>query len=326
MQGKHVSIPEARVDCSVGIDVGKSWLDAHVLPEGASLRVANTAQGIAHLKRWLCRRPVDLVALEATGKWHRAAHRSLHASGLRVAVVDPYRVRMFAKASGVLAKTDALDARVLAMFAAVMDPAVRPPAPGQLVDLQELVRGRGRAIADRTALRNQHGTARTAFLRRQLKRRITRLETEIDRLEREIADRIADDPNLARRRDILASVPGIGTVTAATLLACLPELGTASRRQIALLGGLAPIPDDSGERQGYRRVHGGRAIVRNVLYLAALSACRANPDLRAFHRNLRNAGKKPKVALIAVARKLLVLVNTLIGQSRTWQAKAPVSA
>ena len=320
MQGKHVSSPQAQADCNVGIDVGKSWLDAHILPEEARLRVANTAQGIAQLKRWLRRRKVALIALEATGKWHRAAHRSLHAAGLRVAVVDPFRVRMFAKAAGILAKTDALDARVLATFATVMDPVARPPAPGQLLDLQELVRARARAVADRTALRNQLGSTRTGFLRRQLTRRIERLKTDITRLESEIASRIADDPDLARRHAIMLSIPA---VTAATLLACMPELGAASRRQIALLGGLAPIPDDSGERHGYRRVHGGRAIIRNGMYLAALSACRANPDLRAFHQNLQNAGKKPKVALIAVARKLLILANTLVAENRQWAKTQP---
>ena len=323
MQGKHVSSPQAQADCNVGIDVGKSWLDAHILPEEARLRVANTAQGIAQLKRWLRRRKVALIALEATGKWHRAAHRSLHAAGLRVAVVDPFRVRMFAKAAGILAKTDALDARVLATFATVMDPVARPPAPGQLLDLQELVRARARAVADRTALRNQLGSTRTGFLRRQLTRRIERLKTDITRLESEIASRIADDPDLARRHAIMLSIPGVGAVTAATLLACMPELGAASRRQIALLGGLAPIPDDSGERHGYRRVHGGRAIIRNGMYLAALSACRANPDLRAFHQNLQNAGKKPKVALIAVARKLLILANTLVAENRQWAKTQP---
>ena len=142
MQGKEVPERKTETDCNVGIDVCKSWSDVHVLPAGESLRVANTRQGIASLKRWLRRFEVALVAVEATGKWHRALHRSLHAAGLRVAVVDPFRVRMFARAQGIVAKTDRLDARVLAVFAAVMDPPTRPPAAWEVEALQELVRGR----------------------------------------------------------------------------------------------------------------------------------------------------------------------------------------
>ena len=168
MQGKELSDQEAGMECSVGIDVGKSWLDACVLPGGETLRVSNTAPGIRQLKRWLRGRSVALVVLEATGKWHRATHRSLHASGLPVAVVDPFRVRMFAKAHGILAKTDRLDARVLAMVAAMMDPRARPPTPEALEALQELVRARQSATAQKTGLRNQHASAQTSFLRRNL--------------------------------------------------------------------------------------------------------------------------------------------------------------
>lgn len=323
MQGKEVPGPKAEPDSSVGVDVGKSWLDAHVLPAGESLRVDNTSEGIRKLKRWLGRFRVELVALEATGKWHRALHRSLHAAGIPVAVTDPFRVRMFAKAQGILAKTDRLDARVLAMFAAMMDPRVRPPAPQAHEALQELVRGRASAVAERTALRNQRAAAHTAFLRDQLAGRIARLETDLAGLEAEIARRIAADPALARRYRILVSIPGLGPVVAATMIACLPELGAASAKQIALLGGLAPVPDDSGERQGYRRIKGGRPIVRNALYLAALAAARHNASLATFYRRLRDRGKAAKLALVAVARKLLLLANALIFDNRQWTTLPP---
>lgn len=326
MQGKELSELEAATDSSVGIDVGKDWLDAHVLPAGARQRVVNSRDGIRRLKRWLADWPEAPVVIEATGKWHRALHRSLHAGGRRVAIVDPFRVRMFAKAHGILAKTDRLDARVLAMFAAMMAPEARPPRPVALAAVQELVRARGQAVAQRTALHNQRGTAETRFLQRQLERRLAHLETEIVELEAEIGRRIAAEPALAQRQRILCSIPGIGTVVAAILIADLPELGTASAKQIAPLAGLAPLADDSGQRQGRRRIRGGRQGVRNGAYLAALAAVRANPQLRAFHRRLREHGKPAKLSLIAVARKLLVLANTLIAENREWTPTPPLHA
>ena len=328
MQGKELSEHQTATaaDCSVGIDVGKSWLDGHILPAGEHLRVANTATGIRQLKRWLKRAPAAPIAIEATGKWHRALHRSLAVAGLRVAVVDPYRVRMFARAHGILAKTDRLDARVLAMFAALIDPYARAPAPIAVEELQELVRARASACADNTALKNQRGSAQTTYLRRQLTRRIVRLDKDIDSLETEIERRIKEQPDLAQRHRILTSIPGIGPVTAATLIACLCELGNASAKQITLLAGLAPIPNDSGEHRGYRRIRGGRQIVRNMLYLAALSAARYNPTLRTFYRRLIDHGKPKKLALIAVARKLLVLANALIADNRLWGPQSPKHA
>ena len=323
MQGKETPDRKTETDSTVGIDVSKSWLDAHVLPADKSLRVANTRDGIATLKRWLRRFQVTLIAVEATGKWHRALHRNLHAAGWRVAVTDPFRVRMFAKAHGILAKTDKLDARVLALFAAVMDPDSRPPAPHILEVLQELVRGRDSAVAERTSLKNQRASAQSPFLRRQLDQRIKRLGKDVASLAAEIKRCITDDPGLARRYRILLSIPGIGPVNAALLVACLPELGAASAKQIALLAGLAPIPDDSGQRQGYRRIKGGRQIVRNGLYLAALSAARYNAQLHAFYRRLIDKGKLAKVAHIAVARKLLVLANSLIADNRIWMPEPP---
>ena len=323
MQGKEVPERKTKTDCNVGIDVCKSWLDVHVLPTGESLRVANTREGIRKLKRWLRRFEVALVAVEATGKWHRALHRSLHAAGLRVAVVDPFRVRMFARAQGILAKTDRLDARVLAAFAAVMDPAAQPPAPWEVEVLQELVRGRTSAVAERTSLRNQRAAAQTSFLRHQLGQRIRRLMKDVAGLEAEIKRLIAAAPGLVRRYRILLSIPGIGPVNAAMLVACLPELGAASAGQIALLVGLAPIPDDSSDRRGYRRIKGGRQMVRNGLYLAALTAARCNAPLRVFYKRKIDEKKPVKLALVAVARKLVVLANSLIADDRTWTPLPP---
>lgn len=323
MQGKEASEQETKAKSSVGIDVSKDWLDIHILAADERLRVANTCQGIRQLRRVLARLEVALVVVEATGKWHRPLRRSLETAGIAVAVVDPFRVRMFAKAQGILAKTDRLDARVLALFAVVMAPRVRPPVPEMLEELRELVVARDSAVAAQTALKNQLAAATVKFLQCQLQRRIVRADRDIGALDAAIAERIAADADLARHYAILTSIAGIGFVTAATLLASLPELGTANVKQIAMLAGLAPIADQSGKRDGVRVISGGRARVRRILYLAALSAMRFNADMRAFYQRLRSTGKPPKSAIIAVARKLAVLANTLISQDRTWQPQPP---
>jgi transposase len=325
MQGKEVSEQETR-KCTAGIDVSKNWLDAHVLPSAESLRVANKAEGIRQLKRWLLRRKAELVAIEATGKWHRQTCRSLSVSEIAVAIVNPYRVRMFARAHGILAKTDRLDARVLAMFAAMMSPACREPAPQVLETMQELVTARTSAVAEEVALKNQLAAAVGNFLKRQLARRIEQLASHVKGLEKECLRLIQADAVLARRFAILTSIPGIGAVVAVTLIACVAELGSVSDKQIGALGGLAPVADDSGEHSGVRVVWGGRGGVRRILYLAALSARSCNKDMKAFYQRLTTNGKQPKAALIAIARKLLVLANLLVAQDRLWQPEAPQSA
>lgn len=326
MQGKEASEQETKAKSTVGIDVGKCWLDAHVLPSGESLRVTNDDAGIRKLKRWLLRFELALVVAEATGKWHRQLCRSLAASGIPVAVVDPFRVRMFAKAQGILAKNDRLDARVMALFAAVLPPPIRPPAPQALEELKELTVARASAVEQRTALKNQLSAAEGGFLKRQLTRRIARAAKDIAALEREILKRIKADQALARRYAILMSVPSFGPIVAATLVANLAELGACTRRGIALLAGLAPIDDQSGQRQGARVIWGGRAGVRRILYLAAVTAARSNAEMRAFYKRRMADGKRVKVALIAVARKLAVLANTLIREDRLWELHAPKHA
>lgn len=326
MQGKDVSEQQSRGQSYVGIDVCESWLDVHILPGAVALRVANTADGHRQLKRRLKGYAIDLIVIEATGKWHRPLHRSLHASGYRVAVVNPLRARLFAQAIGVLAKTDRLDARMLALFASSLTSSAKPPAPAAVEALQELVQARDSAVGAQVALKNQFASAETPFLRRQLKRRIQRLAADIAALEREIAKRIQADESLARRYGILTSIPGVGPVVAATLLARLAELGRCTDKQIAMLAGLAPVADESGQRAGVRAIRGGRAAVRRALYLAALAAARYNPALALFHARLIAAGKAKKAALTAVARKLLVLANALVSQDRLWQPQPPNQA
>jgi transposase len=323
MQGKEASEQETKAQSSVGIDVSKDWLDVCVLPGGERLRVANTRAGIRQLKRWLARFDLHLVVMEATGKWHRPLWRSLHASGMPVAMIDPFKARMFAKATGIFAKTDRLDAAVLARFAAIMAPAVRPPPAEVLEELAELVAGRDAAVAEQTGLKNQLTAATVALFRQQLARRIARLGKDIAALQQAIMTRIEAHEGLARRFAILTSIPGVGATVAATLIAALAELGSLPDKAINALAGLAPVADQSGKRDGKRVIYGGRAAVRRMLYLAALSAARYNPDIAVFYRRLRAEGKDAKLALIAVARKLATLANVLIAQDRTWLPQAP---
>lgn len=326
MQGKEASEQETKAKSNVGIDVSKDWLDVHVLPAGERRRVRNIGEGIRQLKRWLAGLDLALVVIEATGKWHRPLQRSLAAAAMPVALVDPFRVRMFAKAQGILAKTDRLDARTLAQFAAVMAPPARAPQPQMIEELRELVVARASMVEQQTMVKNQRSAATVRFLQRRLDRRIEREDRDIEALDAAILERIKADDDLARRYAILTSIPGIGFVVAATLLASLPELGSTTVKQIAMLAGLAPIADQSGKREGVRVVWGGRASVRRILYLAALTAIRFNPDMKVFNDRLRAAGTQPKAAIIAVARKLAVLANTLIAQDRTWLAQAPKHA
>jgi transposase len=326
MQGKESSEQKTGCKSNAGIDVSKNWLDAHVVPQGFSLRVSNDAQGHRQLKRWLVKHAVKLIAIEATGKWHRQVHRSLHASGLQVAIVNPLRARLFAEAIGLLAKTDGLDARMLAVLADSLSPQVKAPASEAVEALKELVAGRDSAVAEKTALENQLDTANTAFLGRQLNARILRIAKDIASLQNEIERHIGCDEVLARRHAILLSIPGIGPVTAATLLANMGELGSCTAKQIAMLAGLAPLADQSGMRDGHRMIRAGRAAARRVLYLCALSAKRCNPAMTALYERLTAAGRPHKVALVAVARKLVILANTLIGENRLWQPQPPCHA
>ena len=312
--------PEARSAQAVyvGIDVCKERLDVHLHPLGRRLGVANDREGIKRLRRELARHEVALVVMEATGKYHRLAHRSLNQSGLAVSVVNPLRSRLFAEALGTRAKTDRVDARMLAILGDALGPQAMPPAPEVIETLQELVHARNAATAERTALANRLGASQTAFLKRELARRLKSLERHIERLATQIASHIAGDAALARRHAILVSIPSVGPAVAAALIADLPELGRLDRHAIACLAGVAPFADDSGDAEGPRHIKGGRAQSRRALYWAALSASRHNPDLAVFYNRLRDKGKKPKVALTAVMRKLVVLANTLLKEDRLW--------
>lgn len=322
MQGKVSSKHTATTPVYVGIDVCKEWLDIHFHPLARDLRVSNDKVGLRQLKRVLSKLALAGIVLEATGKFHRAVHRSLHADGFGVTVVDPYQARMFAKSIRYLAKTDRLDARLLALMGQALALEPHPPADVVIEEIQELVHARSAAEADLTAKKNQLDVAELSVLRKEITALVKALEQFIVRLDAEIALRIRRDPALSRRHAILISIPGIGPVTAAALLADMEELGRCNGKQAAMLAGLAPLANDSGAHAGKRSIRAGRAAPRRALYMAALSASRFNRPLARFAEQLKSRGKPAKVVLVAVMRKLIVLANTLITQNRLWTPQA----
>lgn len=326
MQGKAMPVQTTRPQIYVGVDVCKDWLDAYFHPLGESRRFPNDQGGVKQLNRSCGKHGVAKIVMEATGKYHRLAHRTLSAAGLLVAVVNPLRARLFAEACGALAKTDAIDARLLALMAEKFDPKTTEPAPQAVEELQELVRARQAAVDEKTALTNRRGEAKTRALQSELDRLIKAVQEHIERLEKEIERRIRADATLKHRRDLLISIPGVGPVAAAALLADLDELGSCSNKAAALLVGLAPIARDSGESSGKRHIRGGRGGLRTALYMPAVSARTHNPPLKQFYDRLIAAGKEGKVAITAVMRKLVVIANTLIREDRPWGLVRPVAA
>ena len=317
MQGKMTSVGAAQA-VYAGIDVCKAWLDVYLHPIGQSFRVPNSKDGCRSLASKLSSAAAGLVVMEATGKLHRLAHRLLSEAGFAVAVVNPSRSRKLAEALGMLAKTDKIDARLLAFYGAALGPSPTPVPAKSLAELQELVLARQAAKAEETALKNRIGAAESRVLKGLLEAQLKAHARLLARLEAAIAALVAKNAGLKRRCEILASIKGVGPIAAVTLVACLPELGRVSGRQIAALAGVAPMACESGDMKGLSRIKGGRPHVRTALYMPGLTASRCNPDLKAFFCRLREAGKPPKLALTAVMRKLLVLANTLIREDRHW--------
>lgn len=305
----------------VGIDVAKARLDVAVRPDGDTWQATNDASGITALVARLDHLRPTLIVLEATGGYERPVAASLVAAALPVAVVNPRQIRDFAKATGKLAKTDTLDAHVLAHFAAAVRPAPRPPPDADTQALAAILARRRQLIAMLTAEQNRLHTAPTA-IRERIGAHIAWLAAELKEIDAELARAIADDPTWRERDALLRSVPGVGPVLAVTLLAELPQLGTLTRHQVAALAGVAPLNRDSGTRRGIRTVWGGRARVRGALYMAALVATRYNPVIRAFYDRLCAAGKPKKVALTACMRKLLTILNALLAHRTPWNPSA----
>jgi len=301
----------------VGIDVAKASLDVAVHPTTERWTLAYTEREVAGLLSRLAALAPALVVLEATGGLEGPLVGALAAAGLPVVVVNPRQVRDFAKATGLLAKTDALDAAVLAHFAAAVRPTPRALPDAATQALAALVTRRRQLVAMLTAERNRLSSAPRA-LRAEIQAHITWLQRRLGRLDEDLHQAIRTSPAWRAQDDLLQSVPGVGPVLARTLLASLPELGHLDRKAIAALVGVAPLNRDSGTFRGRRRVWGGRAAVRAVLYMGTLVAVRHNPVLRAFYQRLRAAGKLPKVALTACMRKLLTILNAMLKQQTRW--------
>lgn len=303
----------------VGIDVSKERLDIGIGASSASWAVENNPAGLSSLKEKLTELTPTLIVLESTGGFESLALAELYAAGFPVARVNPGRVREFAKSIGQLAKSDRLDAKVLARYAE----AVRPepsvlPSPAEQA-LAALVNRRRQLLEMHVAEQNRLTTAPKP-VRQMIHDHLDWLKSAVHKLDEEIDDFIQGSPLWKEKGDLLRSVPGVGNVTAFTLLAELPELGTLDRKEIAALVGVAPFNHDSGRHSGKRSIHGGRSAVRNVLYMATLSATRFNPVIRKFYQSLLTAGKHKKVALVACMRKLLVILNAILRSHSPWRA------
>lgn len=308
----------------VGIDISRDKLDP-ALHTGESWEEEYTGPGVERLVTRLRELGPALIVLEATGGLERDLVSALAAASLPVVVINPRRVRAFAQAEGCLAKTDRIDARLLARFAAAIRPQARPLPEAERSELEALVTRRRQLLEMLTAEKHRLTRApRTA--RPSLERHIAYLESEAEALSQEIQQRIEQSPLWSSTATLLCSTPGVGPTTASTLIAQVPELGRLKASQIALLLGVAPIPQDSGIKRGTRRIQGGRTAVRNVLYMAARSAVRFNPVLRAVYHRLLEAGKPRKVALVACMRKLIIILNAMVRDQRPWTAPLTAAA
>ena len=330
MQDKELTKPHSKktitdIQSYIGIDICKAWMDIFIYPSGQEYHIANTKAGHKQLAVKLKKLSVSLIVMEATGKYSRAPHRALHQNGFPVSVINPYRSRKFSDVLGQLAKTDQIDARMLALFAQTIKPDTTIPPSEELEELRELSSGRRGIVVERQAIKNRLRTCNSKTVSHCLRSQIKMMERHIKKLEEKMMELIKTVPTLKRHYEILCSMPGIGEITATCLLSDLPELGACSAEQIAALAGLAPMNWDSGDMRGKRMIKAGRKTVRNSLYMSAMSAKCCNPDMVMFFDRLVQNGKKKKVALVAVMRKQVVLANALIRDNRLWTETRPAS-
>jgi len=303
----------------VGIDVSKRWLEVRVHGEAESRKIGNDPDGFTSLIAELKAVQPQLIVFEATGGYESRAVKALSEAGFAVAVANPTRVRRFAEALGILAKTDKIDAQVIAHFASVVRPAVN----GRLTPLEEqlaaFMERRRHLLVELVAEKNRLSTCPDC-VREGIEEHIAWIEAQVDNLEAKIQASILQNSEWRERAEIIDSAPGVGPVTASTLVAELPELGQLSHKKIAALVGVAPFNKDSGPKRGKRRIFGGRSGVRRTLYMAVLSATKHNPVIRAFYESLLKRGKEKKVALIACMRKLLVFINAMVRNGEAWRS------
>lgn len=302
----------------VGIDVSKDRLDVAILPSGQAFAVTRDAAGLEALAARLLPLAPQVIALEATGGYETVVAATLAAAGLPVVVVNPAQIRAFGRALGQRAKSDPIDAALIARFTAATKPEIRPLPDQATQRLADLVARRRQIITMMVAERQRQRRLREPRLQRSITRLLDALQRELSELDHEIEDDVRGSPAWRENEDLLASVPGIGPTIARTLIAEMPELGRLDRREIAALAGLAPWTRQSGQWKGRSFIGGGRASVRAALYMGAVTASRHNPTLKAFRDKLIAAGKPKLVALIAVARKLLTILNAIIREKTPW--------
>jgi transposase len=309
----------------VGIDVSKATLDCAVVPARMSLQFSNDDAGAVRLIAWLREIEPDLVVLEASGGYETRAATAIAGALMRVAVVNPRQVRDFAKAKGRLAKTDRIDAEVIAEFGVAIDPQVTVLADEDTRALQALLARRGQLVAMRTQELNRLAQT-SSLLREQVKDHIAWLSAAIRSCDVDLTAKLRSSRAWKAKDDLFRSMPGIGPINSRMLMACLPELGALNRQKIAALVGVAPFNRDSGKFKGQRRIWGGRAHVREALYMAALTAKRCNPVIRALYERLTARGKPHKVAMVACMRKMLIVLNTMAKTSAPWNADFKTSS
>jgi transposase len=307
----------------VGIDVSKDKLDVYLHPVGESFEVPRSEDGLEQLVSRLKSHALALIAIEATGGFEVIVVAALAAAELPVAVVNPKQIHNYAKALGVNAKTDVIDAAVIARFASDVKPAIRPLPDAETLVLGEVLTRRRQIVQMITAEKNRAlRMAAHLHMQKSIGRMIAALEAELARLDDTIDGMVKGSALWSAKEELLSSVPGVGKIIARTLLAEMPELGTLDRRQIAALAGLAPWTRQSGQWRGHSMIGGGRAAPRTVLFLGAMAAARHNPDLKAFSTRLLNAGKSKKVVLTAISRKLLTILNAILRDGTPWQPKS----
>lgn len=304
---------------TIGVDVSKDTLDAVRHPQGDYLHFSNNASGFKAFMAWLGTGAIERIVFEATGHYHRAFERALDQAGLPIAKVNPLHAKRFAQALGALSKTDRIDAELLARLGVALEPEIKPAAPQIMWDLKELHVARTALIKARTAVKNRQKTLSLPLLKRQANQRLKQIEIQLKQIDAAMLDIIKTDQDLAKRLDILISIPGLATTSACTLIIDMPELGALDNQTAASLSGTAPRVKQSGKWKGKTFVHGGRPHVRQALYMPALVASRFNQDMKRNYDQLIKNGKPPKVALTAVMRKLVILANALLRDGRKWK-------
>lgn len=307
---------------TIGADISKDHIDLYRLPDGVRLQIANNGSGFTAFVKWLGAIPVERIVFEPTGPYHKPFETFLAGQALAFSKVNPRHVRHLAEVVGKRAKTDRADAEVLARFGQMLEPRIRQPNDETMNELKALHVARNGLVKDRTAARNRAGMMTLDLLKRQNAQRLKHIDAQIEAVDAAIFERIQASEPLKARFDILVSIPGISTISACALLIEMPELGTLNDKAAASLAGLAPITRQSGIWRGKSFIGGGRAILRQALYMPALVAIRFNPDLQKKYQAMVNAGKPKKLAITAIMRKLVVLANVLLRNQRHWSPKS----